>query len=423
MIINKSTVAKKAANSTLSGYLIKKSFTTQPHPPRSSFKKIRRNVTYGLIFGTLGYFTYQYMPHKTRIDLSYSPTKENQSIVDQLSILKGRYYPTFYLSHHFLQSLYSGYGPDFRVSYDREYLPLSDGGRVALDWALPTKKLSFQKTLFEKLQFTYEPPADNKILFVIHGLTGNGSDSKHVKYLVRHAQENGYRVVVFNNRGYNQRLMSPVPSHGGKLEDIEEALVHIRKKYPNANIFGCGISFGGNQMLRLVAKQGEKIPFRAAAAVGSPIDLETVIDEMEGTIYERALLKKFVSETLLPSIDILESLKDTHGIDFEDVLRTRSLRDFHSKFTAKVFGHKDVKEFFEASKLTSDKIQNIKIPMLLMYAKDDPIVRISTVPVKELVSNPNIIYAETTHGCHICWLEGLKPASVTISPNFLVINC
>lgn len=349
------------------------------------------------------------------INIIYAKTKENSDIIENLKVLQQGFRPSPFLFHNFLQSLYSAKGPSFDVYYNREYIKLSDGGQVALDWAPPMQRHIYQATPYKDVLVPYEPSPDNKILFVVHGLTGSGSLSIHVKYLVRYAQSHGYHVVVFNHRGYNHRLSSPLPAHGGKLEDFGEALNLIKKRYPLANMYSCGISFGGNQLLRLLGSNIGKDIFKAAVAVGSPFDVENVLVNMEGSIYEKSLIRKYIYENVLPNINVLESLKETHNVDFNQVLNSKSMREFHSHFTAKIYRHKDLKEFFDVSKVTDDIIQNIKIPTLCIHAKDDPIVKINTVPVDKLKTNDKIIYATTKYGSHICWLEGSRrPQSVRL---------
>jgi len=63
--------------------------------------------------------------------------------------------------------------------------------------------------------------------------------------------------------------------------------------------------------------------------------------------------------------------------------------------------------------VTSEHIRCIKIPTLLINARDDPIVSRKCIPFAELKQNPNIILAETCKGGHVCWFTGLKPKRVS----------
>lgn len=76
----------------------------------------------------------------------------------------------------------------------------------------------------------------------------------YVKYLCRKAAEAGYRCVAYNSRGINTMLTTPLPFSGENIDDLDEVIPYIKNRYPNAPIFGVGTSFGGNMLLRWVAR-------------------------------------------------------------------------------------------------------------------------------------------------------------------------
>lgn len=298
------------------------------------------------------------------------------------------------------------------VIYHREPIILSDGGRIVLDWALPKKKIEYTGTPLSGRYYPYEPSKDNKILLVLHGLTG-GSETTYIQTLVEDASRRGYRVVVMNQRGVNQTLTSPKTFHGGQIEDLAVGIEHIRKNYPNAPIVAIGTSFGGNQLLRYLSRVENKTNILGAVLLSPPFNIDDIVNHIEKTVYEDFFIKKYFEQNFLPNYEVLQSLKETHGINFEEVLKIKSLRDFHQIFTVKVFEHKDVEEYFSTIRIHDSHIKNIKVPMLVMHAKDDPISVHKSVPVKSLASNPNIIVAETSRGGHLCWFTGLKPKRVS----------
>lgn len=98
-----------------------------------------------------------------------------------------------------------------------------------------------------------------------------------------------------------------------------------------------------------------------------------------------------------------KNVHETHGISLADVVNSKGLREFHSNFTVKLYNHKDVAEYFNSALIEDKHIDGIKIPFLIINAKDDPIAVYDSIPVDKLKSNPNIIFAETSHGSHLCW--------------------
>ena len=54
------------------------------------------------------------------------------------------------------------------------------------------------------------------------------------------------RSVVFNYRGCgNTRLSTPVLYCPGKVDDLEETICHIKRRYPKSPLMAVGTSLGG----------------------------------------------------------------------------------------------------------------------------------------------------------------------------------
>ena len=79
-----------------------------------------------------------------KINLIYANTPENTYRIHKLTHLKDKYFmPTFFLYHSFLQSVYNVKSKkSIEIDFQREFLPMKDGGQISLDWALPLKKVS-----------------------------------------------------------------------------------------------------------------------------------------------------------------------------------------------------------------------------------------------------------------------------------------
>jgi len=362
---------------------------------------------YAALFGMTAFLVNEFFPTRTKIALSYKANPENAALASKLTYLHNQhFYPTFYIFGALFQSVTNLKIIANPVNYQREYLKLQDGGTIALDWANPCVKENKGVSGSKYTEITPDEKAPT--IFVIHGLTG-GSDAGYIRSLVKRAQKKGFRVVVFNHRGVNQPLSTPFPSHGGKLDDIVAAIDHVRAKLPNAKLLAVGNSLGGNQLLRYLALTGENCPFDSAVALSSPFDLNKTLEVLQGSVYEKFFIKKYAKNTILPHLDILAELTKSHDINLDQVLTTTSLRGFHESFTVKAFKCKDSYELLDTLLITKDLIQNIKIPTLILHAKDDPIVTSRLLPKEDIVRNDKLILAETSRGGHICWFSGMKP--------------
>jgi len=345
----------------------------------------------------------------------FQETSFNKKIVSKLSKLRDQhFYPCFPLTSPLLQSFVNNFVTDPDVTYVREIVKLPDG-QIALDWANPLQKLDHPDIPFKNEYYPYEPEKERKILFILHGLTG-GSESGYIRSLVDTAAKNGYRCVVMNQRGINQPMLTPKPYHAGSSEDIEYAIQYIKSKYPDAPMVACGLSMGGNQLFRYFGDVGENTHFLAYASVAMPFDVDACVDAIENTVYESALMGYYMKYNVLPHVDVLKKLEETHRVKIQDIFKSKGLRDYHAKFSVKVYGMKDSDEYFKSTLVKDHHIEGIKIPTLVLHAKDDPICVHHANPIEKLQQNPNIIYAETTHGAHLCWLTGILPTRVS---NFL----
>lgn len=329
------------------------------------------------------------------ISLYYQNTSFNDEIINRILDDK-RFNPTLYLRHPFSQSVYNVFTFEkYNVKFQREYVKMPDGGQISLDWATPERIL------------------DNKLIFIIHGLTG-GSEMPYVQSLVTESLRKGYKTVVFHNRGINgTALTTPEPFHGVKLDDIENAMKHIKENYSDFEFYGIGLSLGGNLLLRYAAQKKNQVEFKGLVAVATPFDLVKCLNNLT-FVYEKFFLKRYVDQTVVPNLEMLKKLEKSHGVDLEKVMKAKTLREFHGNLTAKVFGFKNSDDYFNGAKITDENVRDISIPTLLLHSKDDPITTIHCVPLNELMHNKNIIYVETKNGGHVCWFYNNKPERVIL---------
>lgn len=162
-------------------------------------------------------------------------------------------------------------------------------------------------------------------------------------------------------------------------------------------------------MLRYLGTGKNTRNFVAAAGLAVPYDIEDCLRAIENTVYEVFFLKRYIQMNVQPHLEVFKSLEASHGIVMDEILKVKGLREFHDKFTSKVLGHKDASDLFATTKIKEEHIKNIKIPLFLLHSRDDPIAVHKLVPIEWLKSNPNIIYAETGHGAHLCWFSGINP--------------
>ncbi|UYV60279.1 ABHD3 [Cordylochernes scorpioides] len=192
-------------------------------------------------------------------------------------------------------------------------------------------------------------------------------------------------------------------------EDLEQVLAHIMAKHPGQPILATGISLGGIILGQYMAKMGSESAVRAAMLVSVPWDIHagSVSLELPGlNMMLNRHLTRNLCDTVRPYYQDFRSV----GIDMDEVLKSRTIREFDERFTTCLFGLDNVDDYYTKATLKF-KIPLIKIPVLCVNAADDMFQPFSALPLKEIEQQPNMAMVITSRGGHIGFMEGLVPSA------------
>jgi len=325
------------------------------------------------------------------------------NLVSGLEFLQEEYWPTFWCWEARLQTvlaslLRSTLAP---VHYSREVFTFADSGQAVLDWKNDTGL-----------------PAQPTVL-VLPGITGS-SQSEYVKTFVHVAIEtSGARAVVFNNRGRGgHHLQTPRTYCGTSTDDLGEVLCHLKKKYPQSEILGTGISLGGIILGNYLAEKGEeardflKAAFIVSVCFDPPHGCKSL--EQPGL---NLLLNRHLAHCLVESIKEVRHHFEA-AWDLELVFSSKTIREFDSRFTTKMFGYKNVNEYYNKAKLT-ERLGDIKVPTLSLSAEDDPFQPGESLPVEAASRSSHVAILATKYGGHIGFMEGIFPTRYQYSDKVL----
>ncbi|MDU8886269.1 alpha/beta fold hydrolase [Yeosuana sp. MJ-SS3] len=297
-----------------------------------------------------------------------------------MPIVPSSYKPPFIFRNGTLSTVYSGlFRQPIKINQKRERLTLSDDDFLDLDWSFSKEKT-------------------NKLIILLHGLGGNAQ--RH--YMTGNAKlfnENNIDAVCVNFRGCSgEDNLKYRTYHSGETEDLNEIINHIISTNKYREIFIKGFSLGGNVVLKYL---GERITIpnqiKACIAISVPCDLN-------GASLELHKFKNLPYHEMF-RFQLKSSLKQKQKkypelISYSDIKAIKTLKDFDDIYTSKAHGFKDALDYYEKCS-SLQFLYNIKIPTLIINAKNDSFLSPECFPIKEAKGNANLFLEIPEYGGHV----------------------
>ena len=243
-------------------------------------------------------------------------------------------------------------------------------------------------------------------LILIHGLEGS-SQAGYACSLAQTALEAGFGVHRFNMRscGGTEAVSGKTLYHSGQTGDLLSVARQLRREGA-APLYLVGFSLGGNVVLKLGGELGEGGEAVAGiVAVSTPIDLAACVRQLlrpSNFIYGN----RFVAR-LKARIRLKEAL--TPGLfELSDLDRVKNVYDFDDLFTARSFGFGSADNYY-ATQSSNQFLERIRVPCLVVQAKDDPLIPYSVFKHPAFQTNPFLHFLPVDHGGHLGFVSSRKP--------------
>ncbi|MFY9647237.1 MAG: alpha/beta fold hydrolase, partial [Terriglobales bacterium] len=239
-------------------------------------------------------------------------------------------------------------------------------------------------------------------IIVVHGLEGS-SESQYMLGITKKALAAGMSVIRYNQRNCGgMDALAPVLYHSGLSNDVAVVAREVVERDGVSRLALAGFSMGGNIVLKLAGEWGSQAPpqLRAVAACCPALDLATSADalhEPANRIYEAYFLWA-LRRRMLQKARLFPDVFDTNRLR-----GIRSLREFDDKVTAYYCGFTGVDDYYDRASATH-VVDRIAVPTLVLYASNDPFVRITTETRRKLAANGNIKFVETEDGGHCAFV-------------------
>lgn len=241
-------------------------------------------------------------------------------------------------------------------------------------------------------------PHEAATLLCLHGLEGSSS-AHYMCGLGDKAFAAGFNVVLLNQRncGGTEEMCAGL-YHSGLTNDPRKVIEELRAIDRLPAIVVAGYSLGGNLALKLAGEYGASAPreLLGVAAVSPIIEVAECVRALErrsNLIYEWNFVRNLKGR-----------MKRKHRawpgkFPIERLSSVRSVRSFDDVFTAPHFGFKDAADYYyRASAMRV--IGQVRVPALILAAKDDPFVPWKPFLDPSVTGNPHITLELTEHGGH-----------------------
>jgi predicted alpha/beta-fold hydrolase len=309
-------------------------------------------------------------------------------------LIARQFAPPWWLRNPHAQTIYASKGARApRIALRRERWDTPDGDFVVVEFL--------------------DGPPGSPWVHLYHGLEGS-SNSAYARSLMHHVHQRGWRGSVFHFRGCSgepNRL--PRAYHSGDSAEIDWSLHRIRDMAGTARVYTAGVSLGGNALAKWLGESGAKgleVVVRAAI-VSAPLDLMAAGDAL-GRGFALNYAKHFLKSLKASSLAKLEHHPDLY--DAAAVRRSATLREFDNLVTAPLHGFRDTDDYWTRAS-AKPLLACIRVPTLVINARDDPFLPESALPTEREVSSA-VKLELPARGGHVGFVSGPFPGNLDWLP-------
>jgi uncharacterized protein len=231
---------------------------------------------------------------------------------------------------------------------------------------------------------------------LLHGLEGSG-EAGYIRSMAWDALDAGFIAHRFHMRtcGGTEPLCKTL-YHAGLTSDLRVYLEHLDGGRSGLPVFLVGFSLGGNVALKLAGELGATELIQGVCSISTPIDLARGvrrIGQLDNRLYERRFLKR-----------MRQRLFATGRYSRSELEAARSLYEIDDKITAPSFGFEGADHYY-ATQSAQGYLDRIRVPTLLIQAKDDTFIPFEMFRHPAIESNPFLRLIATDHGGHLGFLS------------------
>ena len=279
--------------------------------------------------------------------MSTKPAKPNSTFHPR-AFLKNRHLQSILASAHLLAPRFAAF--------------LKNSREVIIDTPEGSKLLSY---------FSRHPHSKG-LMIILHGWEGSSS-SAYVLAASSFFYERGFSVCRLNLRDHgDSHHLNEGLFHGARLQETFDAVSALAQDSQNRPVYLLGFSLGANFALRIAIKHS-RTPIKNLTqvfAVSPPLDPYKTTRTIDHALvfYRKYFMKKWrrslqKKQRLFP-----------HKYDFTKMLHARSCIDLTEDMMIYMPEFKSYREYFRQYTLTGESFQDLRIPVRIFIAEDDPVI-------------------------------------------------
>ncbi len=236
-------------------------------------------------------------------------------------------------------------------------------------------------------------------LILLHGLEGSAAAGYLASFTQAALLRNlGVHRLNMRTCGGTEELCETM-YHSGLTSDTLEVIKRLAKRSIGP-IYIVGFSLGGNVALKLAGELGATTLLAGVVAISTPIDLAAAvraIDKPINVLYARRFLERLRGRVRRKSRISPDHYTET-GLD-----QVKTIWEFDDRFTAPLFGFGTAANYY-ATQSAINFLPTIRVPTLVITAKDDPLVPFETYRQQVFETNPALTLVATERGGHLGFL-------------------